>query len=367
MSILRPSAAPMWSVCPGYVRMQRPEFDDAGDTTVREEGTACHFAAQQLAEGKPIPAVAPNGVEIDDDMRDAAQEYVQRCRESMGDSVRIEQRVLCHGVHPRCEGTPDAATAFATHSAEMWVTDLKYGFRLVESDSAQLVCYVDGVARKYGVNLADGYSWVNIAVFQPRAYHPDGPWRVRRVPGPQMLQEIAELSAKAHATDAPGAPCVVNAACGDCSGRFDCEALRNAALHAVERVGRSVPMNMPLAAREAELRYVEHAAKLLDAYVSGQRMVVEHALRAGARGTHYQIAAGKPGNLKWNEGSQEKVQRFAALAGWDVMQPPKLRTPTQLKKLLGDAVIEAHASRSPGAVKLQPIDLTKYSKLLGKY
>lgn len=361
MSILRPSAAPMWSVCPGYVRMQRPEFDDAGDTTVREEGTACHFAAQQLAEGKPITAVAPNGVEIDDDMRDAAQEYVQRIA-----GLDVEQHLQCHGVHPRCEGTSDAS-GFVRSKKELWNVDLKYGFRPVETTSPQFTCYVDGAARKYGVNLADPTVTVCIAVFQPRAYHPDGPWRVRRVPGPQMLQEIAELSVKAHATDAPDAPCVVNAACGDCTGRFDCEVLRNAALHAVERVGRSVPMNMPLAAREAELRYAEHAAKLLDAYVSGQRMVVEHELRAGARGTHYQIAAGKPGNLKWNEGAAEQVKRFAALAGWDVMQPPKLRTPTQLKKLLGDAVIETHASRSPGTVKLQPIDLTKYSKLLGKY
>lgn len=354
MSVLRPSSAPMWSVCPGYVRMQRPDFDDVGDTTVREEGTACHFAAQQLAEGKPIPAVAPNGVEIDDDMRDAAQEYVQRIA-----GLDVEQHLQCHGVHPRCEGTADAV---GLRGGELWLVDLKYGFRPVETASPQFTCYVDGAARKYGAA-----EWVNIAVFQPRAYHPDGSWRVRRVPGPQMLQEIAELSAKAHATDAPDAPCVVNSACGDCSGRFDCEALRNAALHAVERVGRSVPTNMPLAAREAELRYVEHAAKLLDAYVSGQRMVVEHELRAGARGTHYQIAAGKPGNLKWNEGAQEQVQRYAALAGWDVMQPPKLRTPTQLKKLLGDAVIETHASRSPGAVKLQPIDLNRYSKLLGKF
>lgn len=357
MTILRPSAAPMWSACPGYVRMQRPEFDDEGDTTVREEGTACHFAAQMLAEGKSIPDVAPNGVEIDDDMHDAAQEYVGYIA-----GLAVEQPVKCHGVHARCEGTTDAT---GVRAGELWAVDLKYGFRPVEATSPQLVCYADGAARKYGVNLSQ--TWVNVAVFQPRAYHQDGPWRVRRVHGTQMLQEIADLSVKAHATDAPIAPCVVNAGCGDCSGRFDCEALRGAALMAIERVGRSVPMGMPLSAREAELRYVEHAAKLLDAYVSGQRMVIDHELRAGARGTHYHLQAGKASNLKWKDGAQEQVKRFAALAGWDVMQAPKLRTPTQLRKILGEAVLETHASRTPGAVKLQPIDLTKYSKLLGKF
>lgn len=364
MLTLRPSSANMWAVCPGYVRMQRPEFDNVGDTTVREEGTACHYAAQLIAEGKPVPDVAPNGVEIDDDMRDAAQEYVRLCREAMGGRMQVEQPVQCHGIHLRCEGTTDTS-AFLPHAYEIWAADLKYGFNPVETDTKQLVCYADGVARKHKVDLSR--AWVNLAIYQPRAYHPDGAWRVRRVHGSQMLQEIAELSKLAHATDAPDAPCVVNAKCGDCTGRGHCEALRNAALINVERVGRSIPLDMPLSAREAELRYVEHAAKLLEAYVSGQRMVVEQELRRGARGSHYQLKQSAPGRLKWNDGAEEKVQRFAALAGWDVMQPQKLRTPTQLKKVLGDAVVEAHASRTPGEMKLTPIDLTKYSKLLGKY
>lgn len=362
--ILRPSSANMWGVCPGYMRMQRPEFDDFGDTTVREEGNACHYAMALIADGKPLPDVAPNGVDIDADMRDAATEYVNRCRAAMGEHMQTEQPVACHGVHPRCEGTPDTA-AFLPNSYEIWVADLKYGFNPVETDSKQFVCYVDGVARKHNVDLSR--AWVNIPVFQPRAYHPDGNWRVRRVHGMQMLQEIADLSKQAHATDAPDAPCVINPGCGDCTGRIQCPTLRAAALMAVERVGQSIPHELPLAAKEAELRYMEHSAKLLESYTSGLRMVVEHELRGGARGSHYHLAQSAPGRLKWREGVTQKVQAFAALSGVDVMQKPELRTPTQLKKALGDGVIDMYAARTPGAKELAPIDINRYSKLLGKY
>lgn len=364
MNVLRPSAAPSWSICPGYVRMQRPEFDDVGDTTVREEGTACHYAAELLANGQPVPDVAPNGVEIDGDMRSAAAEYVQHCRDAMGEHMQAELAVQCHGIHPRCEGTLDTG-AFLPHSYEIWLSDLKYGFRTVETDTPQLTCYVDGIARKYNVDLSK--AWVNIAVYQPRAWHPSGAWRVRRLHGTRMLQEIADLSVKAHATDAPDAPCIVNDKCGDCTGRFQCEALRNAALQGVERIGRAVPVDMPLRAREAELRYVEHAAKLLGSYVSGLRMVVEHELRAGARGSHYQIKQSAPGRLKWDEGTEAKVRALAALTGVDVLKPQELRTPTQLKKELGDSLVAIYASRTPGALELAPIDINRYTKLLGKY
>lgn len=364
MNVLRPSAAPSWSVCPGYVRMQRPEFDNVGDTTVREEGTACHFAAQMLHTGQDLPEVAPNGVEIDDDMVAAAQDYLVHCFDSMGEHLQVEQPVQCHGIHERCEGTTDAC-AFLPHSYEIWAADLKYGFRAVDPDTPQLVCYADGVARKYNVDLQR--AWVNLAIFQPRAWHPDGPWRVRRVHGTQLLQEIAQLSRKAHSTDDPNAPCIVNDKCGDCTGRFQCEALRNASLQAIERVGRPLPVDMPLPAREAELRYVEHAAKMLDAYVSGLRMVVEHALRGGARGSHYQIKQSAPGRLKWNEGMETRVKALAAIIGVDALKPQELRTPTQLKKELGESVVELYASRTPGATQLAPININRYAKLLGKY
>lgn len=344
-----------------------PAYDAAAaNAVVREEGTACHWVAQILATGGAVSigAIAPNGIEVDSDMLDAAGEYVAFNRRTMGDAMRAEEHVQCTGIHPTCEGTLDAG-GFDRSTYEIHVSDLKYGFRYVEPTSPQLVCYADGVARKYNVDLSR--AWVNLTIFQPRKWHRDGAFRTRRVHGSVLLEEIKVLNAAALATEAPDAPCVINPGCGDCTGRFQCPTLRGAAFDALSLVGRGVPEGLPLASQEGELRLLQHAQKMLGDYVSGLQMVVEHNLKAGARGTHYNLAPAGPGRLKWRDGVTGKVSAIGKLGGVDVFAPQALRTPTQLKKLLGDDVINMYAERPPGGMELQPIDLDRYSKLLGKF
>lgn len=361
---LRPSAAPMWSVCPGYRRLGVPAYDaDDEKSPVRAEGTACHEVAQAIGTGMPVPTVARNGVEIDDDMREAATAYVEFNRRTMGSNMRVEEYVECHGVHAQCVGTPDAA-GFDRSAYEIHISDLKYGFRYVEPTSAQLVCYADGVARKHNVDLSR--AWVNLTIYQPRKWHKDGAFRTRRIHGSEILNEIAVLNAAALATEQPDAPCVINHGCGDCTGRSQCPTLREAAMESMSLIGRSVPTGLPLSAQESELRLLSHAQKLLDAYVSGLQMVVEHNLKAGARGSHYMLAPGAAGRLKWREGVADKIAAAGQLTGIDVFAPQALRTPTQLKKLLGDDVVNMYAERPASKQSLVPIDLTRFTKLLGK-
>lgn len=361
---LRPSAAPLWSVCAGHRRLAVPAYDDADEKApVREQGNACHEVANAIGIGAPVPTVASNGVEVDDEMIEAATEYVAFNRRTMGSNMCVEEPVKCHGIHVQCEGTPDAA-AFDRSNYEIHISDLKYGFRYVEPTTPQLVCYADGVARKYNVDLSR--AWVNLTIFQPRKWHRDGALRTRRVHGSVILKEIETLSAAAHATEAPDATCVTNPGCGDCTGRFQCPTLREAAMNALPLIGRAVPTGLPLSAQENELRLLSHAQTMLDAYVSGLQMVVEHNLRGGSRGSHYMLAPGPAPRLKWRDDVTDKVAAAGALTGVDVFAPKALRTPTQLKKLLGDDVIDMYASRAPSANVLTPIDLTRFTKLFGK-
>lgn len=76
-AILAPSSAGCWVVCPG-ARAIRQAFPEEGDTAAAMEGTAAHWVFEQMLAAKRVDAVsagdvAPNGVEVTEEMIDGAE------------------------------------------------------------------------------------------------------------------------------------------------------------------------------------------------------------------------------------------------------------------------------------------------------
>ena len=172
--ILRPSSAHQWMRC-GMVAKTPPDRPEAQNDAALE-GTCAAWVAEVVINGDATTAEDllgrshSNGWVVDEDMVRHMQSYldiVQRHQNGRAEVFRSHPLGL--------QGTLD----FEGISADgriTYITDLKYGYDVVEArENWQLLCYLWLLlttlpAEKYP-------PMVQLAIYQPRALHRDGPYR----------------------------------------------------------------------------------------------------------------------------------------------------------------------------------------------
>lgn len=362
---LRPSAAPAWVRCAGSVRLSAGRPDE-GDTTIREQGTAAHWAAFEKTQGRIVAVgdVAPNGVEITDEMLDGVAIYHAAVAAWNTDAVRYyETELHCAGIHPECGGTADVF-AWCPTTATAFVGDFKFGFRYVDAyENWQMLCYLDGVLRFFYVQPQD-VRRVVFMICQPRSY---GRQTVRTwettMPVVEALWKV--LRDAAAATLAPQAVCVTNPGCLTCAGVAVCRASQLAALDVIERCHDATPEDLEFPAAENELRMLEWARDVVEARITGLSQEVERGIKAGAISRHFALQPTQS-NLKWKEGAESKVLAIAQVLGKNVTKPQALITPTQAAKIIGEEFVNMHAQRLPTGTKLVQSDAKLWRRIFGK-
>lgn len=173
-------ARPM--VCAGYLFLTNEEIDNGNDAA--KEGTAAGEYLQLLLEGKPIPAMASNGVYFTDDMKfyttPIAQDIVNR---KAGD-VLCETRIdwdTASGI--QIKGQYDIA--FVDHRGYLCIEDLKYGWGIVEvEENWQLLGYAIGEVIRRG----QAFTHISLKIHQPRPHHEDGDTREWLLTYSQLLE-----------------------------------------------------------------------------------------------------------------------------------------------------------------------------------
>lgn len=369
-AILAPSSAHRWRYCPGSVMMEimAPITDD--ETEQARTGTAAHWVAAELlmGRGQQLPKVAPNGVEIDDEMLEAAAIYVDHVLSIIpaghpAEFIRIEQPVAIKRVHEQNSGTPDLSVLIPDALA-LHIWDFKYGHLNVEAErNWQIADYATGLLDFYTpAPPPPGVSWqpsdrrytineVHFHVVQPRAFgHPD----VKTWVAPASLvrdQLASELRAAAlnalspNATLCPGAD-----HCRDCRARPTCKALQYVVLGLTEMLFKAIPIPLDPEVMGRELSYLKEGFKLYKALIDGLEQQVESMVRRGQRVPGWALE-GTTGRLKWTIPDADVIALASAM-GYNVAKEPTAITPTQAKRLLPDAVIDACSTRPPGGLKL---------------
>ena len=181
---LRPSGASNWVRCFGYAQLNAAvgaPFEEDEDTDVREDGTACHWLAQQALEGinHATDTVAPNGRLVTDEMQSAVAEYVSIimaiCR--IAELWHVEEKVPVSRVFAGVQdGTPDV-WHFDPDTRTLYVLDLKFGFRYVDAyENFQLTIYTLTILQVV-LNVSLDDVKVKVAIFQPRCPNHDGALR----------------------------------------------------------------------------------------------------------------------------------------------------------------------------------------------
>lgn len=362
---LAPSSAAKRVACSGSRALEAlyPEIEPSQSSA---EGTAAHWAASELLEGRTIDTglMAPNGVMLTDEMVEGAELYVNDIAstdaEFPGIAPVVEQRVDISFIHPECWGTPDA---WRYKPRKLTVWDYKFGHRFVEIfENWQLIEYVAGILEQVGVNgLSDQYTEVEMRIVQPRCYVGGQPIRVWRIMAVDLRSYFNKLRMREEAAMSPDAKCTVNPECRDCRGRHACQALQRAAYGDIDVSTSHVPFDLPPDALGTELRFIERAIAKLTARQTG---LAEQAISMIKRGQRVPFYRAEPtmGRQIWNKPDAEIIA-LGEMMGIPLAKQ-KVITPKQAVTAGLDATLLSAFSEIPfGETKLKADDGVEARKI----
>lgn len=366
---LRPSGAATWSKCHGYAALNAmlgTEYVEETDNEVREDGTACHWLAAEMWEGRQYDAgdLAPNGRELTDEMFAAVGDY-HAMLQAWDAPVTVEQQIQVSAVFPGvADGTPDA-WAFDGATGTLFVGDLKFGFRPVEVwRNAQLIVYAWSLVQ---LLLRSGTAVARVRLFicQPRCAHRDGTVREWAVSVADLEPLANELAAHALACYAPNPECVAGPQCRNCAAAYGCRSAQSAAGSGMEVSYDATPFVL----NEQQLGY--ELAKLMDAQahiehrITGLTTQAEALVRKGRTVPGFDMGR-RATRWRWRAGTEALLRNLAPLFGVDVMQEPKIKTVAKLRDVLGADIIAMYAEKPEGELVLRRTDPNEAAKRFEK-
>ena len=352
---LRPSSAAVWSKCAGYAALNAAigtAPSDESDNEVREDGTACHWLAQEVWESRQhhVGDFSPNNRELTDEMFRAVDEYHDALR-AMPANVRIEQTIPVSKFFPGiADGTPDG-WSYDDSTNMLFVADLKYGFRPVEVwRNAQCIIYAWTLVC---VLTGQGFApeKVRITICQPRCPHRDGTTRHWTISVRELGQLAEWYAARAQDCYAPSPMCTVNPGCLTCPAAHACRTLQAAALGAVEVAYDATPFELNERQLGYELATLLQAQRHIDHRIQGLSAQAESLLRHGTRVPGFEMGR-MATRWRWRPGTEQFVVRLGEMFGVDVMVEPKVKSVAKLRNAFPVDVQAMYGDKPSGELKL---------------
>ena len=380
MNTLKPSNAARRMACAGSHKLESLYPQDNSDYA--QEGVAAHWLASEILRveqgqrsGYVSATLAPNGIEITDEMVEGAELYVGFITANeFADEIHIEERMHIATIHPDCWGTPDCWTVQNNQGMqdnnfiEINIYDYKFGRGFVEVyENWQLIEYAAGIIDKLGIDgLTDQRTQVHMHVIQPRSFHPEGQIRSWTIRASELRPYFNRLRGSENDAMAETATTNVSSECNYCTARHSCPALANSAMLAVDIAGSAIPHVLTAEQVSSELRFLEHHADLLAARISGLSAEALALLKQGQRLPHHHAERGK-GRERWTLAAEE-VAAFGEMMGVPLSKPSVI-TPKQAIALkhpmLAAEQVRAWSETPYGELKLVPLDTRKTDKLFG--
>jgi len=354
-SILAPSAAGVWSQCPGSVKMAQA-FPETEQSEAAAEGELAHeLGAQMIKAGvHRAEQPAPEAGEMYEAAKLYADDVLTEAAKYRDGILDIEVQIPVKRVNAECFGTPDAVL-YSPTARVLYVWDFKYGHREVEVfENQQLITYVAGLFDKFGVNgLLDQETTVVMKIVQPRSFSRSGPIREWRVKGDELRGPINLLRNAAQIALGPSPHTKSGEHCRYCPGRHACEAALQAGVGLYEVASTPVPMELTPAELGLQLAIIKRAKQALEFLETGYEEQVKSL--GGVPGWSLESSPGREG---WNKPAQE-VFSLGDVMGVDLRKPPEAVTPNQARKLgIPAEVVAGYAERKPGGLKVVPDNKT---------
>ena len=373
---LAPSGAEIWGPggCPGSVAMQAAQPPQE-ETDENREGTAAHWLLAQILLKLTVPddAIAPNGVPINDEMREAVQEMVVDVTDTLktcapGDYYQIEQKIAAPTlIHADNWGTPDAF--FVQHSRKtVHIWEFKYGHRFVDVyRNWQLIDYAACVVETE--QIVDWRDWTfTFTIAQPRCYARDelgGTLREWFTSGQELARLFDELREAAHAARQPNAPCKTSLYCRDCTAAWDCEANQRAGGAAVDIIHSQQPLGLDPLSLGLEAKIMAEALERVKARLGALDAKAQELINQGVNVPWHRIDWTKPRTV-WDKARQAEAANLVAMFGVPVYPGVALPTPREcMKQGVDEAVISPYLTKAPASQKLVRVDDKSAAKIFG--
>lgn len=347
---LRPSGSYRWSNCAASPTFEARVPAEPDSDAAREGTCAAALADACLKTNQDTTAYLgvthSNGWLITADMCQHVQKYVDLIRSRGGLSTTEQHVTLC----PFISGTLDSSTAL-TSIGHFYVTDLKYGMRIVEVfELPQLIIYG---AAEYLRLAALGYriETVTLEIYQPRAFHPDGilrPWTLTIAELGEYATQLIEAGERCQVPNPVATP---GKHCRDCRAKNSCVAFIHQQYANYERIEDVRQHHMSAAELASELDFVDHAFAQFKQRSESLRAEADARMATGeyipnwARIEHF-------GNRRFKV-DPAIVQ---VLTGKPAMTTPTAVTPAEMERRGADVdVVAALSEKTPLGFKLDRI------------
>lgn len=323
---LRPSHSYRWSNCAAA-----PTFEAGSpiepDSDAAREGTCAAALADACLRGNfdainMLGTTHANGWLITSDMCQHVQSYVALIR-SRGGITTTEQFVR---LNEFIAGTLDASTALDSVGV-LHVTDLKYGFRIVEVfELPQLIIY--GAAEclrqwKLGVRI----DTVSLEIYQPRAFHPDGILRAWVIPVTELFIYANDLIFKGEQCQKSQPIATPGRHCRDCRATTSCVAFIHSIYTAVERIESWRQKHRTADELAKDLNVLEYAESLIK---TARASLETEAISRMGKGEH--IAGWHVKERYGNRRFRYDPAVIQGLTGVSAFEKPKAVTPAELER-----------------------------------
>jgi hypothetical protein len=294
-----------------------------------------------------MPAIAPNGEPITDEMLDGADLYEHEIKwgnREAGATLHIEERADISIIHADCWGTPDCWFIIDSH---LHIFDYKFGHGFVEVfENWQLLEYAAGVAF-----AQEAVSKVTMTIVQPRCYTKEGPIRSWTITAADLLGYTEKLRNAEFLASEKDAICTPNPECKNCLGRHACTALQNTAGKFVDLSSENLSYELDPRQTGWELKYLRHAAAMIDARMTGLEEQAKSMIMRGESVPGFKLEPGQ-GREHWNADPNEIIT-LGIMMELNLAKPAQVITPAQAKKLgLPDDILSTYSQRIPGKMKL---------------
>lgn len=367
-AFLAPSSAHIWG--PGgcaYHPTMAAAYPASDDSPEAREGTAAHhlLAMRLLGVVVAVGELDPAGTPITAEMVECTDRFVadvEAIRAAYPDlEERTEERVNMPMVSPLNWGTADWF-AISRSGRKIWGKDYKNGHRYVDAwENWQLADYLLGAVDHF--MLTEYWEFTaDLAIYQPRCFHPEGPVKHWELGGNRFVDIGAQLAGAAAAATGHDPAMRTGEYCQDCSGNTKCPAFTRAGGNGIDLSLRGIPPHeMGPEALGTFRTMVAAAIKRLTGMATGLDADIEAASRSGTHIPGWELKPGNP-RLDWTAPMEEvyslgvamDVPLFKATPygnGETILVGPI--TPTQaIKAGIDEAVIMEYAKRPPAALKV---------------
>lgn len=325
--------------CPGSVALiKQLELPPSDDPDYQREGTAAHEVLEACLKSgadawEHAGTKASNGVEIDAEITNAVQEFIDVVRPTFanGAVVLIEQHIHRPEIHELYYGTIDCGVIrdreieVGDFGADRTVRDLDVndykhgqGIAVDVEWNPQLLYYAYGLLAQYpGI---DGI--VTLRIIQPRAFHHAGTIREWKVEADVVRQWAKGTLVPAMVrTQSDGAPFKDGAWCRFCPAKLVCPVLTK------KFEDFTAPFKKDLTDEEVGELYTHVAS-------------VKHFMKALEEAAYSRLSAGKtvPGAKLVNKKANRVFKTGAAEVfkeqfGDDALTQPELKSPAEMEKI----------------------------------